>query len=148
MSDLSKKPSSSLSKWFQKKDVSVDDISRGVGIVVGRGYEETLQVESAEELPSETIPDRDMPTVDELMDVIHTSDLSEQDKISMQEMLLQAILPEINKGSEANALVLHKYFRQVKTAVPTLTPKLLTYINHHDEVSSAVKLISKKLLTS
>ena len=142
--------SSSPMKKSEKKDgPSIYDIGSASGIAVGRGYEDQV---AAQAPPQEYIPPVAMSlpetctSMEQLDEYIDNSSLTEEDKKATKATLHEELLAELQKGDQANVLIVKQQLTDITTSLPGIRVYLRSFIDNYAGTSKTIRILSHKLL--
>lgn len=147
MSALSNGP---MKKNEKRDGPSIYDIGSASGIAIGRGYED--QVAAQMPPPQEYMPPVAMSlpetctSMEQLDEYIDSSSLTEEDKKATKATLREELLAELQKGEEANVLIVKQQLTDITTNLPGIRVYLRSFIDNYAETSKTIRILSHKLL--
>lgn len=139
----------SLKKSEKIDGPSIDDIGSSKGIAIGRGYEDhvaakTIQQEYAPSVAM-SLPEA-VPSEEQLDLFIENSALPAESKEAAKATLHDKLLAELQKGEEANALVVKEQLTDITTSLPGIRIYLRSFIANYAGIPKTIRILTQKLL--
>jgi hypothetical protein len=141
---------SPLKKGERKNGLTIEEITTPTPIAVGRGYEDQVATKSAalesEPAAMAMVIVEESPTMEKLAQIIDESPLPPKAKSEAHETLSNGLVKELEKGEQANSLIIKKQLDQITAVFPDIRSSLRLFIENYVGVSKTIKILTHKLL--